>query len=345
MKTVFVGLSGGVDSSVGAWLLKEQGYQVVGVYMKNWTKAVAGVDCPWREDYQAAKALASYLDIDFRVFDFQKDYRRLVVETMLADLQLGKTPNPDITCNQEIKFKLFFEAALAAGADLIATGHYARRQATKLLRAKDDFKDQTYFLYRISPRALKQTLFPVGGYLKSQVRQLAQQAKLPTADRAESMGICFVGKVGWRQFLSQYVDPQPGAIIDDTGQEVGCHQGAIFYTIGQRQGLGLGGGLPYYVTGKDMAKNEVWVSRNLNNPKLWAKQLKLTSLHWLTDRPRAGQQYQLRVRHQAPLVSAQLELTKTQAEVRLATAIRAATAGQSAVIYDQQQVVGGGIIS
>ena len=345
MKTVFVGLSGGVDSSLSALLLKQQGYKVVGAYMKNWTEAVAGVSCPWQEDYQSAKQLAAHLDIDFVVLDFQKQYKQLVIEVMLSQLKAGKTPNPDITCNQEIKFKLFFDSALEAGAELIATGHYARRQGDELLRAQDDFKDQTYFLYRISPKALQQTLFPIGDYLKSQVRQLAQDNHLPSANRAESMGICFVGKVGLRQFLSQYIKTKPGAIVNQQGQVIGQHHGALFYTIGQRQGLGLGGGLPYYVIAKDMAKNQVYVTQDINSPCLWSDRLKLIDLHWLNQPPRPNHHYQIRARHQAPLVPASISLTAKTAQLKLTEAIKAAAPGQSVVVYDGSRVVGGGIIS
>ena len=346
MKTVFVGLSGGVDSSVSALLLKQQGYRVVGVYMKNWTKDIGGTVCLWREDYLAAKQLATHLEIEFRVFDFQKAYHKRVVEAMLKQYQLGHTPNPDITCNQEIKFKLFLETAFNEGADLIATGHYARIRTNKLLRARDDFKDQTYFLYRLNGSDLKRVLFPVGEYLKSEVRQLALTNKLPTAKRAESMGICFVGQVGIRQFLSQYLECQPGPIVDQTGEIVGQHDGALFYTIGQRQGLGVGGGLPYYVTGKDMAKNEVYVTRDLDSPLLWAKELSLLSLHWLNQPPKPTKTYHLRARHQAELIASKLKFSaKDSLKLKLSKSLRAPASGQSAVIYDGQLVVGGGIIS
>ena len=346
MKTVFVGLSGGVDSSVSALLLKQQGYRVVGAYMKNWTKTIGHTPCPWQEDYRSAKQLATHLAIDFKVFDFQKQYHCLVVEAMIKEYQQGRTPNPDVTCNQEIKFKLFLQACLAEGADLIATGHYARSQDGKLVRAKDDLKDQTYFLYRLSSQALKRSLFPLGDYLKTEVRRLALANKLPSAKRPESMGICFVGQVGIRQFLNHYVTAESGPIIDADGRTVGRHDGALFYTIGQRQGLGIGGGLPHYVTGKDMAQNVVYVSQDLASPLLWASELNLTHLHWINLPPKPDKVYHIRARHQAELLPAKLKFTAQDSlKLKLAQSLRAPASGQSAVIYDGVQVVGGGIIS
>src|SRR6266404_853936 len=205
MKTVYVGLSGGVDSSVSAALLKQQGYSVVGVYMKNWTRDVAGVACPWKQDLADARAAAARLDIPFKVLDFQAEYKQHVVDAMVAEYQAGRTPNPDVLCNQEIKFKLFLRTALADGADLIATGHYAHTADGQLLRAHDDNKDQTYFLYRVTSAALSRTIFPLAGLTKPQVRELAAQFGLPTATKPDSQGICFVGEVGIREFLRQYV--------------------------------------------------------------------------------------------------------------------------------------------
>ncbi|HSX44120.1 MAG TPA: tRNA 2-thiouridine(34) synthase MnmA, partial [Candidatus Saccharimonadales bacterium] len=276
-KKVYVGLSGGVDSSVTAVLLKEQGYEVVGVYMKNWSQDLPGFPCPWKEDYQDAKRVAVQLGIGFEMFDFEKQYRHKVVEYMIDAFKAGITPNPDIMCNQEIKFKLFLDTALERGADLIATGHYAKTKAGQLFVAKDANKDQTYFLYRISQDALKKTLFPIGDYTKPEVRALARKFRLVTADKKESMGICFVGKVGIKEFLMHELGPQKsGAITDQAGKIVGQHDGAIFYTIGQRHGLEVGGGLPYYVTGKDMKKNQVYVTNNLDDPDLWRREFTIT---------------------------------------------------------------------
>lgn len=344
-KTVFVGMSGGVDSSVTAALLKEQGYNVVGVYMKNWTKSLPGFDCPWKEDFQDAKRVAVQLGIDFKVFDFEKQYKHKVVDYMIDEFKVGRTPNPDIMCNQEVKFKLFLETCLEDGADLIATGHYAVVKNGKMYQAKDKNKDQTYFLYRITEKALSKTLFPLGEYTKSEVRKLAKKFGLVTAEKKESMGICFVGKVGIKEFLSQYVQTKPGKIIDENDKEVGEHEGAIFYTIGQRSGLGVGGGLPYYVTGKDMKKNEVYVTTNLDDKNLWYKELNLTDIHWINNVSKDGAKVQVRTRHRAPLIDATLQVvSSSEYKVKLKDEIRAATPGQSAVIYDKELVIGGGII-
>ncbi len=344
--TVYVGMSGGVDSSVTAALLKEQGYNVVGVYMKNWTKDLPGFECPWKEDFQDAKRVAVQLGIDFKVFDFETQYKQKVVDYMIDEYKAGRTPNPDIMCNQEIKFKLFLETALEDGADLVATGHYARVKDGKLLKAKDDNKDQTYFLYRVTEDALKKTLFPLGDYTKPEVRALAKKFGLVTATKKESMGICFVGKVGIKEFLGQYVKTAPGQIINQDGQVVGEHDGAIYYTIGQRSGLGVGGGLPYYVVGKDMAKNEVYVTTDLNDGRLWSNKLRLTNMHWINGAP-SKTLVEVRTRHRAPLIVGALDLVPSDVEtlaVALKDEIRALTPGQSAVLYQGDHVIGGGII-
>lgn len=344
-KSVYVGLSGGVDSSVTAALLKQQGYDVTGVYMKNWSKDLPGFPCPWREDYQDAKRVAVQLDIPFKFYDFEKEYRQKVVDYMVAEYQSGRTPNPDVVCNQEIKFKLFLETALNDGSDMVATGHYAKVQGGKLFQAKDDNKDQTYFLYRVTTEALSKTLFPLGDYTKPEVRELAKKFKLVTASKKESMGICFVGKVGIRDFLLNELGQQkPGKIIEQNGKEIGQHEGAIFYTIGQRHGLNIGGGLPYYVVGKDMKKNEVYVTTNLADKSLWSKELKLTDLHWINQKPEPAKTYQVRTRHRAATVNCEIKHKQDVTFITLENEVRAPTAGQSAVIYDNNLVLGGGIL-
>lgn len=341
MTKVYVGMSGGVDSSLTAALLVEQGHEVTGVYMKNWSQDLPGMKCPWAEDLADAKRVAVQLGINFKVFDFEQEYRDKVVGYMIDTYREGRTPNPDIMCNQEVKFRLFLEASLADGADMIATGHYAQTQDGQLLQAVDGNKDQTYFLYRVTAEALKKTLFPLGGYTKPEVRKMAEKRGLYTASKKESMGICFVGQVGIREFLSQYIDTVPGYIIDkDSGKKLGSHDGAIFYTIGQRHGLNLGGGLPYYVVGKDMDKNEVYVSTNLQNEALWRNKVQLGALHWIGENPGNGE-YQIRVRHRAPLVSAQL----VGDVLHLDDAQRAVASGQSIVIYDNKACLGGGIVA
>lgn len=344
-KKIYVGMSGGVDSSVTAALLVEQGFSVVGVYMKNWTKDLPGMECPWREDYQDALKTAVKLGIDLKIFDFQKEYKDKVVGYMIDEYKAGRTPNPDIMCNQEVKFKLFLETSLEQGADLIATGHYARIKSGKLLTAKNAEKDQTYFLYRVTGDALAKSLMPIGEFkTKQEVRELAKKFNLPTADKKDSQGICFVGKVGIKDFLSQYIKTEAGAIIDQNGIEIGKHDGAIFYTIGQRSGLGVGGGLPYYVIGKDMTKNEVYVTNQIQDKKLWNSTLEISDLHWINEAPKENKTYKVRTRYRAPLVNAKIELKNKKAKLTLKDQVRAITPGQSAVIYDEEQVLGGGIV-
>lgn len=370
MKKVYVGLSGGVDSSVSAALLVEQGYDVTGVYMKNWSKDLPGFPCPWKEDYQDAKRIAVKLGIPFEMFDFEKEYFEKVVQYMLDGYRSGITPNPDIMCNQEIKFKLFYEVARERGADYIATGHYAQvsgtlshatgammdahensrltTQDSRLTMAIDLNKDQTYFLYRISQEALKHTLFPIGHLTKPQVRVEAEKRGLITAHKKESMGICFVGKVGIREFLSQYVHTEPGPIIEQNGLTIGQHDGAIFYTIGQRHGLDVGGGLPYYVTGKDMKTNTVCVTNNISEDVLWSEKLNLTSMHLIepqsTNLFDGEKQLHVRTRHRAPLIPCTVMIRNNECSVLLTEKLRAVTPGQSAVLYDGTVCLGGGII-
>lgn len=344
VKRVYVGLSGGVDSSVTAALLKQQGYDVVGVYMKNWSQDLPGFTCPWKEDYQDAKRVAVQLGIPFKLFDFEKEYRQKVVDYMVAEYQAGRTPNPDIMCNQEVKFKLFLETAIADGADMIATGHYARAQNGQLCTAKDTNKDQTYFLYRVTTEALQKTLFPLGGYTKPQVRALAKEFGLATAQKKESMGICFVGKVGIKDFLLHELGPQqPGDIVDATGTVVGQHDGAIFYTIGQRHGLDIGGGLPYYVSGKDMTKNEVYVTRDLNDKRLWRRTCRLSDVHFIGIAPIDTFATKVRCRHRGELLEATYD-PKT-CDLVFKSDVRGLSPGQSAVFYDGKTCLGGGIIA
>ncbi|MBQ3294759.1 tRNA 2-thiouridine(34) synthase MnmA [Candidatus Saccharibacteria bacterium] len=338
-KTVFLGMSGGVDSSVSAILLKNQGYHVVGVYMKNWSKDLPGMKCPWAEDLADAKRVAVKLDLDFCVFDFEKEYKEKVVDYMLAEFKAGRTPNPDIMCNEEIKFKLFYEKAMERGADFIATGHYAKSENGQLKLAKDANKDQTYFLYRISKDAVEKTLFPLADLKKPEVKKLAAEAGLANAYKKESMGVCFVGEVGMKDFLREYIDVQPGEIRElETEKVLGYHDGAVFYTLGQRHGLYVGGGLPYYVVKKDLARNIVYVSKNLNAADLWTKEIELENL-FFREKPTDGEVL-VRLRHRAPLIPAKFEDGKLIFEEE----VKRVASGQSAVIYQDEVCLGGGII-
>lgn len=337
---VYLGLSGGVDSSVSALLLKQQGYRVVGVYMKNWSKNLPGMECPWASDLADAKRIAVQLDLDFKIFDFETEYKQKVVDYMLSEFKKGNTPNPDIMCNQEIKFKLFYHTALAEGADFIATGHYAKTDGKNLFLAKDQNKDQTYFLYRVSSQALERTLFPLADYQKPEVKQLAVKHQLITAGKKESMGVCFVGEVGIRDFLSEYFEPQPGSIKDaKSGAILGVHHGLFFYTLGQRHGLDLGGGLPYYVVGKDQAENTLLVSQDLNHSGLWTDKLSLNDLFFRLQ-PDQNQPLKVRLRHRAPLIPAKFEHNQLVFD----QPIKRPAPGQSAVLYQGQICLGGGIV-
>ena len=306
---VYVGMSGGVDSSVAAALLLDQDYDVTGVYMKNWSQDLPGMQCPWAEDLADAKRVAVQLGIDFEVFDFETQYRQKVVDYMLDEYRAGRTPNPDTTC---------------------------------LLRAGDGNKDQTYFLYRVTSEALAKTVFPLGNLTKPEVRQIAKDRGLWTARKKESMGVCFVGNVGMREFLSQYITTRPGDIIDkESGRVLGRHDGAIFYTLGQRHGLDVGGGLPYYVVGKNMDKNEVYVSRNINDEHMWRTEIKLTDVHWINQPLTEGARIQVRLRHRGALINA----IYSADTLHLESAERAAAPGQSAVVYRGEECLGGGIMS
>jgi tRNA-specific 2-thiouridylase len=340
-KKVYVGMSGGVDSSVTAALLKQQGFDVTGVYMKNWSRDLPGFVCPWKEDYQDAKRVAVQLGIPFKMYDFETEYRQKVVDYMLREYQAGRTPNPDIMCNQEVKFKLFLETSLEDGAEAIATGHYARTHEGQLYKGVDDNKDQSYFLYRVTEEGLSKSLMPIGELEKPAVRELAKELGLATADKKDSQGICFVGKVGIKEFLLHELGPQPrGPIIAQSGKVIGEHDGAIFYTIGQRHGLNVGGGLPYYVARKDVKKNEIYVTTDLNEAELWHNKIKLEEAHWISQPPEKSKSYQARLRYRGPLI----ECTIDGDTLELKNEQRGLAAGQSAVIYDGDRVLGGGIM-
>lgn len=369
---------------MSAVLLKEQGYDVTGIYMKNWSQDLPGMKCPWAEDLADAKRVAVQLDLDFEVWDFEADYKQKVVDYMLAEFQKGRTPNPDVICNELIKFKLFYDQAIARGADYIATGHYARTRndglrkrrvsgediaPTHLLRARDKNKDQTYFLYRMSDAATARTIFPVGDLTKPEVKRLAAQHGLDVATKKESMGVCFVGEVGMKDFLREYLDAKPGEIREaETGAVLGYHDGAIFYTVGQRHGLYLGGGLPYYVVRKDLARNIVYVSKNLNAEDLWATELRLEDLHLrnglTTEDLVKIPNLQVRLRHRAPLINVNAEVvsslrgprvtTRSEKEgtvlaeglvIKFGGAVKRPAAGQSAVLYSGEVCLGGGIVA
>lgn len=344
-KKAFVGLSGGVDSSVAAALLVEQGYEVVGVYMKNWSHDVAGHHCPWKEDLASARSVAAHLDIPLKVYDFEKQYFEAVTKYMVATYKKGLTPNPDIMCNQEIKFKVFLEQCLRDGADMVATGHYAIMEESQLKCAVDKSKDQTYFLYRMNPSVADIVLFPIGQYEKSMVRELAKKFSLPTASRPDSQGLCFVGNVPMKDFLAEFIAPQIGEIIDDHGDIVGEHQGAFSYTIGQRHGLGVGGGKPYFVYKIDTRANRVFVSTN--ESILDSKEFKITDCVWWDTKKATAKSFkaEVKVRYRSKSIPCRvMRLSSGRYSIELERFERAITPGQSSVLYIDNIVIGGGII-
>lgn len=345
---IAVGMSGGVDSSLAAHLLKQAGHDVVGVFIRSWED---DGQCPAGQDAVAAAAAADHIGIGLEAADFVAEYREQVFAGFLAELRAGRTPNPDVWCNAIIKFHAFADLALdTLGVDAIATGHYARIGAagTTLLKAEDEAKDQTYFLYRLRRERLAQVRFPLGGLRKPAVRAMARAAGLPTAERRESMGICFVGQRPFREFVADYIAPRPGQLVSPDGAVVGAHEGAHLYTIGQRRGLGLGGaGEPWYVVAKDMAANTVTVVRGRRDPALLARQLELEECHWLTARrPRRNWVYTCRHRHRMePAPCILTAVGDTGARVEFAAPQWGIAPGQAGVLYDGIACLGGGTIA
>lgn len=344
MRHVFVGLSGGIDSAVSVALLKEQGYQVTAVYMKNWSRDIAGHHCPWQEDLASARLVAAHLSIPLKVYDFEQQYYESITQYMIDTYESGQTPNPDIMCNQKIKFDVFYKQCLQEGADAVATGHYAQMQNGQLMCAKDTTKDQTYFLYRIDPSIADTILFPLSNMLKTEVRTYAKDHALPNAGRAESQGLCFVGNIPLRDFLSEFIQPKEGDIVDETGKVVGKHQGAYAYTIGQRHGLGVGGGQPYYVYDTDTNTNVVYVTTDQQSPFLFQQEFTITD-PVLWQQPLADKTYQIRVRYRSTTKPGKIvHLKDDEWQITMDEPEKAVTAGQSAVLYDGSTVIGGGII-
>lgn len=349
-----VGLSGGVDSAVAAWLLKEQGYRVSGLFMVNWTEDEAGY-CTSAEDFQSARAVAAELDIPLHRVDFSAEYRKRVFDLFLAGYAAGKTPNPDLLCNREVKFQPFREHALRLGADWVATGHYARvsheADGPHLLRAVDDNKDQTYFLAAVAREHFERVLFPLGGLTKPEVRATAQAAGLPNHARKDSTGICFIGEREFREFLGQYLKPQPGAIEDDAGQIVGEHQGLAFHTLGQRKGLAIGGrrgakDAPWYVVAKDAARNVLVVAQDSAHPRLMTRQISTRPFHWIRQPAAMPGRLTARIRHRQALQTCSLAaIDGDRVTFAFELPQRAAVPGQYLVLYDGEECLGSGEIA
>jgi tRNA-specific 2-thiouridylase len=352
-KTVFVGMSGGVDSSVAAYLLKKQGYDVVGVFMRCYN-----LDGCAERDALDARRVAEHIGIPFYVWDFEDEYKQRVVKYMVDGYRAGITPNPDVMCNREIKFGLFFEKALAMGADHVATGHYVRRAPrNKLKIARDPNKDQSYFLWMLTEKQLRQCLFPIGDYLKPKVREIARKAKLPTADKKDSQGICFLGMVDIFDFLKQHIPQHRGALMTTSGENIGEHFGSEFYTIGQRHldaefkfpKTGAAMRKPFYVASKDPAKNLVVVAEGGENPALYKKEIKLAGLHFIAQRASARSKkisVFARVRYRQPLAKAVLlPGARGKAKLLFGKPQKFVAPGQSAVFYDKNGIMlGGGVI-
>jgi tRNA-specific 2-thiouridylase len=350
-----LGISGGVDSSVAALLLQQAGHEVEGLFMQNWEEDDRSGPCTVDADRKDAVAVCGRLGIPFHARNFAAEYWDGVFEHFLAEYRAGRTPNPDVLCNREIKFKTFLDEARALGADKIATGHYARvdRQDGKyrLLRALDEAKDQTYFLHALGQEQLCATLFPLGDIEKTRVRELAREAALPTHAKKDSTGICFIGERDFRQFLARYIPARPGDMRTPAGERIGEHQGAMYYTLGQRNGLGIGGrhgasGEAWYVVGKDVAANVLYVAQGGENHWLYSQRLRTEAPTWVAgDAPAAAFLCTARTRYRQSDQACEVHVRDGSLEVHFDEPQRAATPGQSVVLYDGDVCLGGAVIA
>ncbi len=352
-KRIIVGMSGGVDSSVAALLLKQKGFDVECVFMKNWDDNTEF--CSAEQDYRDALQVCNTLDLPLHTVNFSEEYKSLVFSYFLEEEKLGRTPNPDILCNQEIKFKLFLDYALSLDADHIATGHYAKIERYNghysLFKGKDKQKDQSYFLYLLNQYALSHSLFPLGNYTKSYIREMASEANLATSDKKDSTGICFIGERNFPEFLRQYISENPGNILTSNGKIIGQHQGLMFYTIGQRKGIGIGGGFgkkekPWYVAEKDLKSNQLIIVQGRNHPLLHSRKLFAGKLHWIGETPpENGFNCMAKIRYRQIDQSCQLTLEKDNScIVSFEKDQFAITPGQSIVFFSGEECLGGGII-
>ncbi len=366
-KTVFVGLSGGVDSAVSAALLKEQGFDVVGVFIKTWHPEF--IECNEEEERHDAMRVAAHLDIPFLTFDLSDEYKKGVGDYMIREYRAGRTPNPDVMCNKEVKFGAFLKKALSLGADYVATGHYANNtfaqslgssqslatpsQKHCLLRGYDNSKDQSYFLWTLNQAQLSKILFPVGGIKKSDVRKLAAKFKLPVAQKKDSQGICFLGAVDLKEFLKHYIKVKNGKVLDEAGEVIGHHDGAVFYTLGERHGFTITKKSPsdnrYYIISKDIEKNTLTVSQNQNHlgvghPSGGSKQIYIENTNWIGDIPKVGKEYTAQIRYHGELLSCTFKkVSKAVAQLIFNKPILVAP-GQSCVVYDGDLCLGGGVV-
>ncbi len=356
MTRVVVGMSGGVDSSVAAWLLKQQGFDVVGLFMKNWEDDDDSEYCSSRQDWLDAASVADVIGIDIEAVNFAAEYRERVFAEFLREYAAGRTPNPDVLCNAEIKFKAFLDHAMRLGAGRIATGHYARVRETahgwELLRGLDAGKDQSYFLHRLNQQQLARTLFPVGALPKTEVRRIAASIGLPNARKKDSTGICFIGERPFRAFLNRYLPTRPGPMKTPDGRVVGEHIGLAFYTLGQRRGIGLGGsrdgsGAPWFVARKDVATNTLYVAQGHDHPWLFSRTLRATAASWVGGAaPDAARGCGAKTRYRQADSACRMETSDAAGfTLRFEQPQWAVTPGQSAVLYDGEVCLGGGIIA
>ncbi|MEC5270686.1 MULTISPECIES: tRNA 2-thiouridine(34) synthase MnmA [Bacillaceae] len=348
---VVVGMSGGVDSSVAAYLLKQQGYDVIGVFMKNWDDTDEFGVCTATEDYEDVIRVCNQIGIPYYAVNFEKEYWDKVFTYFLDEYKAGRTPNPDVMCNKEIKFKAFLEHALKLGADYLATGHYAQVKIIdgeyKMLRGKDVNKDQTYFLNQLSQEQISKVMFPIGHMDKKRVREIAKEAGLATATKKDSTGICFIGERNFKEFLSKYLPAQPGRMETLTGEIKGFHEGLMYYTIGQRHGLGIGGsGDPWFVVGKDLERNVLLVGQGYDNDALYSDAIIATNVSWVSDKEKPAQfSCTAKFRYRQPDHGVTVTLLgNNTARVEFDEPIRAVTPGQAVVFYNGEECLGGGTI-
>lgn len=357
-KKVVIGMSGGVDSSVSAWLLKQQGYEVIGLFMKNWEDDDDSEYCSTREDWIDAVSVADVVGVDIEAVNFASEYKDRVFAEFLREYQAGRTPNPDVLCNAEIKFKAFLDHAMQLGADYIATGHYARVREVdgqfQLLKALDASKDQSYFLHRLNQAQLANTLFPLGEIQKTEVRKIAEQLQLPNAKKKDSTGICFIGERPFREFLNRYLSYQPGDIKTPEGEVIGQHVGLSFYTLGQRKGIGIGGikshqntegtSDAWYVARKDVANNCLYVVQGHDHPWLLSNSLAAQQLSWIAGAAPQLAQLSAKTRYRQADMRCNFSAADARFSLEFEQAQWAVTPGQSAVLYDGDICLGGGII-
>ena len=360
MKKVFVGLSGGVDSAVSAALLKRAGYDVIGVFIKVWQPD--WLECNWREDRRDAMRVAAHIGIPFITLDLEKEYKKGVIDYMLVEYSSGRTPNPDVMCNREVKFGAFWKWAKEHGADFIATGHYARVSTIKgsnknesglaLFAGIDSNKDQSYFLWTLNQGDLRHVLFPVGHLVKPEVRKLAKRFKLPNAIKKDSQGLCFIGKVDLKGFLAHYIKTKEGKLLNEKGMVIGNHPGALFFTLGERHGFTITTKSPndeaYYVIAKDMKDNTVTVSNkrnDLSTNSVTGLKINISNTNWCKDTPRVGQMVSVRTRYRQPLIKAKIiSVNDNNATFEIKNTTDPITPGQSLVAYDRGECLGGGVI-